>query len=238
MTTMLFRDDPYIQEANGQVISHTSEGGLVLDCSLFYPTSGGQPGDNGQVEWSGGIVPIATTIKGKGDDIIMVPGAPENLPPVGAEVRQVLDWNRRYRHMRVHTMLHLLSVAISLPVTGGSVGSEKGRLDFKMPAGPPDKEPLEETLNALIERDLVVSESWITDADLDANPGLVKTMSVAPPVGQGRIRLVRIGKGDDQIDLQPCGGTHVARTAEIGRVRVGKIENKGKQNRRVNVILE
>lgn len=237
MTAMLFRDDTYLQEATGQVVAYTAEGGLVLDTSLFYPQSGGQPGDNGTVEWAGGTVPVATTIKGEGGDIVLVPGAPEKLPPVGTEVRQVLDWNRRYRHMRVHTLLHLLSVAIGLPVTGGSISADKGRLDFRMPDGPPDKEALQTKLNDLIERDLVVSESWITDADLRANPGLVKTMSVMPPMGQGRIRLIRIGDGTDQVDLQPCGGTHVARTAEIGRVVVGKIENKGKQNRRINLLL-
>lgn len=238
MTRTLFRDDAYLQEAPGQVTGHTAEGGIVLDASLFYPTGGGQPGDSGRIEWSGGVVPIATTIKGDGADIVLVPGAAENLPPIGAEVLQVLDWERRHRHMRVHTALHLLSVAIPLPVTGGSVGSEKGRLDFKMPDGAPDRELLNEALNDLIERDLVITESWITDADLRANPGLVKTMSVMPPMGQGRIRLIAIGSGQDQIDLQPCGGTHVARTSEIGRVRIGKIENKGKQNRRVNVLLD
>lgn len=238
MTTPLFRDDAYRQDAPGTVTGHTPEGGVILDASLFYVQGGGQPGDSGRIEWSGGRVPVAATIKGAGDAIVLVPGAPENLPPVGTVVTQRLDWTRRYRHMRMHTALHLLSVAIPLPVTGGAIGSDKSRLDFKMPDGVADKEALEDDLNALIERDLVVSESWITDGDLRANPGLVKTMSVMPPMGQGRIRLIRIGAGDDQIDLQPCGGTHVARTAEIGRVTIGKIENKGKQNRRVNLLLE
>ena len=139
--------------------------------------------------------------------------------------------------MRVHTALHLLSVVIPLPVTGGQIGADKGRLDFDMPDPPEDIEALNAALNALIDRDLPVTDSWITDDELLANPGLVKTMSVMPPMGQGRVRLVRIGDGKDQVDLQPCGGTHVARTGEIGRVEIGKIEKKGRQNRRVAVIL-
>ena len=139
--------------------------------------------------------------------------------------------------MRVHTALHLLSVVIPLPVTGGQVGEGRGRLDFDMPHPPGDVAALEERVNALVGRDLVVSAEWITDAELAANPGLVKTMSVAPPIGQGRVRLVRIGRAAEEVDLQPCGGTHVARTGEIGRVTIGRIENKGRQNRRVSLIL-
>jgi misacylated tRNA(Ala) deacylase len=156
---------------------------------------------------------------------------------VGAEARQFVDWGRRYRHMRVHTALHLLSVVIPLPVTGGQIASDKGRLDFDMPEPPGDVAALEEALNALIERDLAVSDQWISDAELLANPGLVKTMSVRPPTGQGRVRLVRIADGASQIDLQPCGGTHVRRTGEIGRVEIGRIEKKGRQNRRVTITL-
>jgi misacylated tRNA(Ala) deacylase len=156
------------------------------------------------------------------------------LPPVGTVVHQVLDWDRRHRLMRVHTALHLLSVVIPLPVTGGQIGADRGRLDFDMPEPPEDIEALNEALNVFIDADLPVTESWITDAELMANPGLVKTMSVAPPVGQGRVRLVKIG----EIDLQPCGGTHVARTGEIGRVAIGKIEKKGRQNRRVSLTLD
>jgi misacylated tRNA(Ala) deacylase len=159
------------------------------------------------------------------------------LPPEGAAVTLRLDWARRHRHMRVHTALHLLSVVIPLPVTGGQIGAERGRLDFDMPDPPEDVAALQDRLNAMIARDLPVTEDWITDAELAANPGLVKTMSVMPPTGQGRVRLVRIGQGADQLDLQPCGGTHVARTAEIGRVEIGKIEKKGRQNRRVSITL-
>ena len=152
-------------------------------------------------------------------------------------MEQHLDWDLRHRHMRMHTALHLLTVAIPLPVTGGQIGAEKSRLDFVMPEPPEDKAPIEEALNALIAQDLPVSAEWISEADLDARPDLVKTLSVQPPRGAGRIRLVRIGEGAATVDLQPCGGTHVARTGEIGRVQIGKIENKGKQNRRVNISL-
>ena len=196
MTDLLFRDDPYQTGADCRIIAHTPEGGLIVDRSIFYPTGGGQPGDSGMLDWAGGRLPIATAIKVDGG-IALLPAEPLAMPPVGAAARQVLDWTRRHRHMRVHTALHLLSVVIPLPVT----------------------------------------EDWITDAELEANPGLVKTMSVRPPVGQGRVRLIRIGQGAGQIDLQPCGGTHVARTAEIGRIAIGKIEKKGRQNRRVTISL-
>jgi len=238
MTEPLFRTDPYLREARAQVTALTDRGGVVLAASLFYPQGGGQPGDSGRLVWEGGETAIATTLKGEDDAIVLVPEEGATLPAVGAEVVQHLDWARRHGHMRVHTALHLLSVVIPLPVTGGSIGPDKGRLDFDMPEAPDDKEALEEALNALIARDLPVREDWITDAELEANPGLVKTMSVKPPVGQGRVRLIRIGEGAAQVDLQPCGGTHVARTGEIGPVRLGKIEKKGKQNRRVNLHLD
>lgn len=234
----LFRTDAYAREGAGRVLSHTEEGGIVLDTALFYPTGGGQPGDSGWIDWDGTTLAIATTVKGPAGESVLVPAEPSRLPPVGAHLVQRLDWERRHKHMRVHTALHLLSVVIPLPVTGGAIGSGRGRLDFMMPEPPENRDALEDALNALIDRDLVVSESWITDAELNANPSLVKTMSVQPPRGSGRVRLVRIGDEDEQVDLQPCGGTHVARTGEIGRIVFGKIENKGKQNRRVNIALE
>lgn len=237
MTEPLFRADAYLRETDSTVLAHTPEGGIVVDASVFYPTGGGQPGDSGTISWQGGRLEIATALKVEGGGIALVPAEAAPLPPVGAQVRQSIDWARRHLHMRVHTALHLLSVVIPLPVTGGQIGAGKGRLDFDMPEAPADVPALEAALNALIARDLAVSDSWITDAELMANPGLVKTMSVMPPMGQGRVRLVRIGDAQSQIDLQPCGGTHVARTAEIGRVEFGKIEKKGKQNRRVSVIL-
>lgn len=238
MTRMLFREDAYRRTAPGVVLSVNDRGGVVLDQSLFYATGGGQPGDRGRLTWDGGAMDVATTVKGEGDQIVLVPAEGSAVPPVGVEVTQEIDWETRHSHMRVHTALHLLSVVIPLPVTGGSISARKGRLDFDMPDAPQDKEALAESLNALAARDLPVTEDWITEAELDANPGLVKTMSVQPPRGAGRIRLVRIGQGDAQVDLQPCGGTHVARTGEIGPLRLGKVEKKGAQNRRVYIHLE
>ena len=238
MTTPLFRDDAYLRKAPGTVKTITTEGGIVLDASLFYATSGGQPGDGGVLRWDGQELEIATAQKGQGDDIVLLPAAPSSLPAVGQEVEQEIDWDRRYRHMRVHTALHLLSVVIPLPVSGGAITAEKGRLDFDMPDAPEDKDALEADLNRLIGLEMDVTTEWITDAELDAQPDLVKTMSVAPPRGSGQIRLVRIGVGPETADLQPCGGTHVANTAEIGRVKLGKIEKKGRQNRRVYLHLE
>ncbi|MDF1873679.1 alanyl-tRNA editing protein [Vannielia sp.] len=237
MTLELFRDDAYMRDARGRVDAVTSEGGIVLDGTIFYAQGGGQPGDAGMLHWDGGQVAIASTVKGENGAIVLVPEGPGPLPEVGAELRQSLDWDRRHRHMRVHTALHLLSVVLPFPVTGGAIGAEKGRLDFAMEEPIADRDAVEEALNALVARDLEVSEDWITEAELDANPGLVKTMSVQPPRGAGRIRLVRIGAGGDQVDLQPCGGTHVARTGEIGPLKLGKLEKKGRANRRVNVLL-
>ena len=164
-----------------------------------------------------------------------MPANHDCLPKLGDNVEQVIDWETRFKHMRVHSALHLLSVVIPLPVTGGSITDKKGRLDFNMPEALSDKEELEIQLNKLISGNYEVTQSWITDEELLAQPGLVKTMSVQPPIGSGRVRLVRIGSDDNQIDLQPCGGTHVANTSEIGSMRFGKIEKKGKQNRRVNI---
>ncbi|MFU8823930.1 alanyl-tRNA editing protein [Yoonia sp.] len=238
MTKPLFRDDAYLREATATVRDITSEGGIVLDQSLFYPTSGGQPGDSGVLTWAGASLDIATTVKGEGGDIVLLPAEPAPLPAIGQVVQQKLNWDRRHRHMRVHTALHLLSVVIPLPVTGGSIAADKGRLDFDMTDAPEDKEALENDLNRLIACHMAVTTEWITDAELDAQPDLVKTMSVQPPRGSGQIRLVRIGLGQETADLQPCGGTHVGNTAEIGRVRLGKIEKKGRQNRRVYLHLE
>ncbi len=236
MTELLFRDDAYQTAADCRITGLTPEGGIIVDRSIFYATGGGQPGDSGVLDWGAARVPIATALK-VDSGIALVPAEPVAMPPVGAAARQLIDWPRRHRHMRVHTALHLLSVVIPLPVTGGQIGADKGRLDFDMPDPPGDVGALEEALNSLIARDLAVSDNWITDEELLANPGLVKTMSVRPPMGQGRVRLVRIVDGDTLVDLQPCGGTHVRRTSEIGRVEIGKVENKGKQNRRVTLTL-
>lgn len=235
---LLFRKDAYARMTEAEVLAHTEQGGIILDRTLFYATGGGQPGDSGKLLWAEGQCTIATTVKGDEGAVVLVPQDGSALPPAGTTVTQVLDWDRRYGHMRVHTALHLLSVVIPLEVTGGSISEAKGRLDFNMPEAPEDKQALQDQLQALIDRDLEVSEDWITDAELDANPQLVKTMSVSPPRGTGQVRLVRIGTADEQIDLQPCGGTHVKRTGEIGKIRLGKVEKKGKQNRRVYLHLE
>ena len=237
MTDLLFRTDADLAECEARVIGLTPEGGIITDRTVFYPTGGGQPGDSGRIEWDGGALVIATAVKVEGGGVALVPAEPRALPKPGTALRLVLDWDRRHRHMRVHTALHLLSVVIPLPVTGGQIGADRGRLDFDMPDPPGDVAALEAALNRLITRDLAVTDDWITDAELLDNPGLVKTMSVHPPLGQGRVRLVRIGQGAGQIDLQPCGGTHVARTAEIGQVTIGRIEKKGRVNRRVTVEL-
>jgi len=238
MTEMLFRDDAYLRDAPARVLDHTPEGGIVLDASLFYPTGGGQPGDSGALSWNGQSLAIATAVKGEKDLIVLVPAEPRALPPVGAQVEQSLDWDRRFGHMRVHSALHLLSVVVPFGVTGGSIGPDRGRLDFDMADAPEDRDALEAALNDHVSADMKITEEWITSAELDANPGMVKTLSVQPPRGAGHIRLVRIGLGADTVDLQPCGGTHVARTGEIGALRIGKIEKKGRMNRRIYLHLD
>ncbi len=237
MTEKLFVEDASLCETEATVLSAVP-GTIVLDRTVFYAQSGGQPGDAGVLRWEGGQTPIVTAVKGDGEAVVHVPADGAPLPPAGARVVAALDWDRRYRHMRMHTALHLLcSLIQGAGVTGGQIGADKSRLDFDLP-DPPTKDSLTEALNALIARDHPVSTEWITEAELDANPGLVRTLSVKPPRGaSGRIRLVRIGTGEAPVDLQPCGGTHVRRTGEIGRVEVAKIENKGKANRRVSIVL-
>ncbi|MGB3406229.1 MAG: alanyl-tRNA editing protein [Jannaschia sp.] len=238
-TEALFRTDPYLKTARAEIIARTEEGGVVVDRSIFYPKGGGQPGDSGRLVWSGGSCEIASTVKAiDGVGIVLVPAAPEPMPVEGTEVEMLLDWDRRLRFMRMHTALHLLSVVVPLPVTGGQIGLDKSRLDFDMPEIVHDRDFIQAKLSHLIEGNHPVTEEWITEAELDANPGLVKTLSVQPPRGTGNIRLVRIGTGATPVDLQPCGGTHVRNTGEIGRVRVGKIENKGKSNRRISITLD
>jgi misacylated tRNA(Ala) deacylase len=236
MTEPLFRDDAYLERCEA-VVTAVSDAGIELDRTVFYPTGGGQPGDAGELLFDGGACPIATAAKGEDGAVRHIPAEGAAAPAVGARVTAVIDGATRARHRRVHTALHLLSVVIPLPVNGGQIGADKGRLDFDMPEPPEDRQALEERLNALIAEDHPVSAEWISDAELHANPGLVKTMSVKPPTGQGRVRLIRIGAPEATVDLQPCGGTHVRSTAEIGRVTLGKIEKKGRQNRRVTVLL-
>ena len=236
MTEFLFRDDAYLKTAEAVVTEVTAEGGLVLDRTIFYATSGGQPGDNGTLELvDGGTIAIATAIHPEGDKtrIAHVPAEGQALPAVGTPVRLAIDWERRYQLMRMHTALHLLSVAFPFPVTGGSVGADRGRLDFDMPEVPEDLASIEAMLNRFVAENHAVTTEWITDEEMAANPDLIKTMNVKPPMGQGRVRLVRIGS----VDLQPCGGTHVAATGEIGPLKLGKIEKKGAANRRVSLLF-
>ena len=232
-TQLLFRDDAYARACEAGVLSVTPDG-VVLDRTVFYAQGGGQPGDLGAlVREDGTEVAVTNTVYGPDRTTIvhLVSGADAFRP--GERVTARLDWDRRYPRMRVHTALHLLSVVLPYPVTGGAIGDGDGRLDFDIPEAGLDKADIAEKLNALISRDAPVGERWITDAELDANPGLVKTMSVKPPRGAGRVRLVEI----EGIDLQPCGGTHVRRTGEIGAVLVTDIKKKGKQNRRVRIAL-
>jgi misacylated tRNA(Ala) deacylase len=236
MTDFLFRDDAYLQSTPARVSVVNELGGIVLDRTVFYATSGGQPGDSGfLVRADGSRIRIDTAIHPDGDktSIVHVPADGSVLPEPGENLTAEIDWDRRHRLMRMHTALHLLSVVFPFPVTGGSIGEDKGRLDFDMPEVPEDLAALEAQLNAMVEADHPVSNEWITDAEMEAKADLIKTMKVKPPTGQGRVRLVRIG----DIDLQPCGGTHVASTAEIGRLALGKIEKKGKQNRRVSLLF-
>jgi misacylated tRNA(Ala) deacylase len=235
-TALLFRDDAYAASCQATVLEVTPEGGVILDSTIFYAQGGGQPGDVGEiVKGNGERIAIANTVYSKDRSQVLhlvgVDAAP--LLELGEKVELQLDWSRRFKRMRVHTALHLLSVVLPYPVTGGSIGDGDGRLDFDIPDGGLDKAEITEKLNELIARDASVTERWITDEELDANPGLVKTMSVTPPRGSGRVRLVEI----EGIDLQPCGGTHVRRTGEIGRVVITDIEKKGKQNRRVRMAL-
>lgn len=233
MTEPLFRDDAYLTAAEARVVSVETDG-IVLDRCLFYPAGGGQPGDGGRLEREDGtVVPITTAVYGDGrTTILLKPEEGAVLPQVGETVVEHLDWATRYRHMRMHTALHLLSVVLPYPVTGGQIGADEGRLDFDMPEGGLDKAEITAAVMRHIADDHAVTTEWITDADLDANPGLVKTMKVKPPTGQGRVRLVRIGEA---LDLQPCGGTHVKSTGEVGEIHVAKIEKKGKINRRVRL---
>ncbi len=235
-TELLYRDDAYAREITARVVVASPEG-VVLDRTNFYARAGGQPGDGGVLRWAGGECAITEAVKGPDDTVLHMPAPGTALPAPGAAVTAVLDWDRRHRFMRLHTSMHLLcSLIPGAGVTGGQIAVEKARLDFDLPE-PPTKEALTDALNALVAADHAVSDTWISEAELDANPSLVRTLSVQPPRGSGRIRLVRIGDAAAPVDLQPCGGTHVRSTGEIGRVEVAKIENKGKANRRVTLVL-
>ncbi|NBN62417.1 alanyl-tRNA editing protein [Microvirga tunisiensis] len=235
MTEPLFRDDAYLRSCEARVVDVTADGAIVLDRTVFYATSGGQPGDTGYLERSDGSqIPIAAAIYADGKDghrHLVAAGAP--MPAVGDLVVAHLDWARRYRLMRMHTALHIICAVLKTKITGCQIGADESRIDLDMPE-PPEREAIEAEIRAAVARDMALSTDWITDAELDANPGLIKSMSVSPPRGSGRVRLVRIG---EDFDLQPCGGTHVSRTTEVGRVDITRIEKKGKLNRRIRIQL-
>lgn len=233
-TDCLFRDDSYLKSCEARVVAITDQGGIVLDRTVFYANSGGQPGDTGTLTTSDGrrvtIANAVYTDPGK-TEIAHVPAPDAPALAVGNAVTAAIDWDKRYGRMRMHTALHLLSAVLPYAVTGGSVGDADGRLDFDIPEAGLDKDAIATRLAGMIAADAAVSSRWISDAELEANPGLVKTMSVKPPMGTGRVRLIEI----EGLDLQPCGGTHVRKVGEIGAVRVTGIEKKGKQNRRVRI---
>jgi misacylated tRNA(Ala) deacylase len=232
MTAELFRDDSYLRTADA-VVREVRGDGIVLDRTVFYPSGGGQPGDTGFLSRADGTrVAIADTRKGEGG-ILHVPAPDQPALAPGDAVTLELDWERRHRHMRMHTCLHLLCAVIPAGVTGGQVGAERSRLDFDPGEVVFDKAHIESELNRLVGEDHAVAPRWVDESELDNRPELVRTMSVKPPRGTGRLRLLEVAG----VDLQPCGGTHVVRTGEIGRVVVEKIESKGKRNRRVVVAL-
>ncbi|MFW5926664.1 MAG: alanyl-tRNA editing protein [Wenzhouxiangella sp.] len=231
MTQPLFRDDAYRRECSARVTAVTDEG-VTLDATVFYARGGGQPGDTGTLRFAGEEAEVIDTRYGNDGEIVHILAESAPRPEVGQTAEARIDWERRHRLMRMHTCLHLLSAVLPYPVTGGQVDDGAGRLDFDLP-DPPEKERVERELNALIEADHPVGSRWIDESELEARPDLVKTLSVKPPKGAGRIRLIEI----PGVDLQPCGGTHVSRTGEIGPVRVRKIEKKGRQNRRVKLAL-
>jgi misacylated tRNA(Ala) deacylase len=236
-TDCLFRDDSYLKECEARVVA-ADERGIVLDRTVFYANSGGQPGDTGiMVTSGGGEIPIVNTIylDQMKTEIAHVPAAGAPTLAAGDKVTARIDWDKRHARMRMHTALHLLSAALPYAVTGGSVGDAEGRLDFDIPEAGLDKDAITATLAGMIAQDAAVSSRWISDAELEANPGLVKTMSVKPPIGTGKVRLIEIATPERRLDLQPCGGTHVRTTGEIGKVAVTQIEKKGKQNRRVRL---
>ncbi len=234
-TDCLFREDSYLKDCEATVVGLAPDGGVVLDRTVFYAASGGQLADRGTLAAKGSSFAVANVVftdPGKTEIAhVAAPGSPPLA--VGDTVSAAIDWPIRHARMRMHTALHLLSAVLPYPVTGGSIGETESRLDFDIPEAGLDKDAITARLAEMIAADATVTSRWITDAELEANPGLIKTMSVKPPMGTGRVRLIEIAG----LDLQPCGGTHVRSTGEIGAVRVTQIEKKGKQNRRVRIAL-
>ncbi|RZS83805.1 Ala-tRNA(Pro) hydrolase [Phyllobacterium myrsinacearum] len=235
-TTILFRDDSYLKEIETTVLAINERGGILTDQTIFYATSGGQPGDTGVfVRADGSTIAIAATVTGESkEEIIHVPAPEQPVPAAGEKLLLRIDWDRRYKLMRMHAACHLLSVVCPFPITGASVAEDDSRVDFDLPDAGVTKESVTEKLMELVNANHPIFTRWITDDELAANPGLIKSKNVRPPTGTGRIRLVCIGK-DAAIDSQPCGGTHVATTGEVGAIHIGKIEKKGKENRRFRI---
>jgi misacylated tRNA(Ala) deacylase len=235
-TEALFREDAYLSQADATVLALNERGGILLDRTVFYATSGGQPGDTGYITRADGSrIDIAGTITGETkDEIIHIPANGHALPEPGENVALAIDWERRQKLMRMHTACHLLTAVCPYPITGASVGEEDSRIDFDIPDAGFSKEEVTAQLMEMVRADHPVSYKWITDEELAANPGLVKSKNVRPPTGSGRIRLVLIGE-NGSIDSQPCGGTHVRSTGEIGEIHIGKIEKKGRENRRFRI---
>jgi misacylated tRNA(Ala) deacylase len=237
LTALLFRDDAYLQSCAATVIGISERGGIILDRTVFYATAGGQLGDSGSMGFDGQSIAIATTVYDENKMPAHVPAAGAPLPKRGTPVELTLDWAMRYRNMRAHTLMHLLCAAVPFPVTGGAITEDGGRIDFDIPEGGiPKKDELAERINRLIAEDHPVSFRWISDEEMAASQHLIRTMSVKPPTGTGRVRLVLIGE-DGKIDLQPCGGTHLRSTGAIGAIAVAKIGNKGKINRRIRLVF-
>ena len=235
-TEVLFRDDSYLREADARVVRINDRGGIILDRTIFYATSGGQPGDTGFLERADGTrIAVAGTITGESkEEILHIPAAGTAPLQAGEALKLLIDWERRYRLMRMHTACHLLTVVCPFPITGAAVAEDDSRVDFDIPDAGFTKEDGTRALNDLVAANHPVFTRWITDEELAANPGLVKSKNVRPPAGTGRIRLVCIG-GNAIVDSQPCGGTHVQRTSEVGEIHIGKIEKKGRENRRFRI---
>ena len=229
---LIFRNDAY-QKSCQATVTAVDRAGIRLDRTVFYPTGGGQPGDVGILRLEdGGTLRIVEARKGADhEDVVHVPEDGAALPAPGAKVTAEIDWERRHRMMRIHSCMHVLCSIVEGDVTGGQVGDGKGRLDFNLPDTRLDKDAITAELNRIVAEDRPLTSRWITEDELSRTPELVRTMSVKPPSGAGRVRLMEI----EGVDLQPCGGTHVRRTGEIGPVKVTKIENKGRQNRRINI---
>ncbi len=235
-TRLAFLDDAYLTACEGTVLAVNDRGGIILDETNFYATSGGQPGDTGWLEREDGSkIKIAATVSGESkQEIVLVPAEGEPLPSVGERLVGHIDWDRRYKLMRMHTACHILSVVCPYPITSANIGEEESRVDFDIPEAGVTREDVTAQMMEIVNGNHPVYASWIAEAELDANPGMIKSKNVRPPRGAGRIRLVAIGE-EASVDSQPCGGTHVTETAEVGEIHIGKIEKKGRENRRFRI---